>query len=103
IHSTVFCLHCSTEIQGTIQISLSFLENLNKTHEWNLNRILGFLIRIRSCVMCKLSMRDLLVQSIIKKVGIATSLLSCNNVPTVLTVNNHVVRSAITNKILKSL
>ncbi|GAV62731.1 X8 domain-containing protein [Cephalotus follicularis] len=113
IHSVIGSLHFSHEIKVSIQFSLSFLENLNKTHESDLNGILGFLERIGSFVIVQasiyedLSIGDPLVQSIIKKAGIATSLLPCDNVPMVLSVKSHIVHSTtevaeFTNKILKS-
>ncbi|CAK7340436.1 unnamed protein product [Dovyalis caffra] len=102
IHSALNSIRVDNEVKVSVAFSLSFLENLNRTQENDLRRILGFVKRSRSFVIVEISididvelgMKDLFIQSMIQKVTVATSLLSPHDVPIVMTIKSLAIPSA---------
>ncbi|KAL9392916.1 hypothetical protein Peur_012201 [Populus x canadensis] len=102
IHSVLSSFHVDNEVKVSVAFSLSFLENLNRTQEKDLRRILGFIKRTTSFVIVEtsldmdveLGMKDLFIQSMIQKVAVATSLLSPNDAPIVMIIKSLVIPGA---------
>nr|XP_023914210.1 uncharacterized protein LOC112025757 [Quercus suber]POF08443.1 glucan endo-1,3-beta-glucosidase 1 [Quercus suber] len=98
IHSVLCTLHLEIEVRVSVAFPLSILENLNRAYERDLQRIFGFIKKVRSYVIVEagidgqLSMGEEFVQSMIERVTLASSFLP--DVPMVVTIKSPAVPSA---------
>ncbi|KAB2621697.1 glucan endo-1,3-beta-glucosidase 3-like [Pyrus ussuriensis x Pyrus communis] len=96
LHSILTSLPFDRRIKVSVAFSLSFLENLRRGNERDLHSICSFINEVRSVVIeanidKELSMGDKFVRSLIEKAGLAHSVLTCSDVPMVLTIKSPAV------------
>ncbi|KAF1860911.1 hypothetical protein Lal_00000326 [Lupinus albus] len=100
VHSVLNKFHVSNEVKVSVAFPLSFLEKLNASNERELVRILSFIKETKSFVLIEdsidgeLSIGEHFIQSIIKRVTLAASILPSKDVPVVLTIKSRVILSS---------
>ncbi|KAM1160112.1 hypothetical protein ACFX19_033768 [Malus domestica] len=96
LHAVLTSPPFDRRIKVSVAFSLSFLENLRSGNERDLHGICSFINEVRSVVIeanidKELSMGDKFVRSMIEKAGLAHSVLTCSEVPMVLTIKSPAV------------
>nr|KYP71600.1 Glucan endo-1,3-beta-glucosidase 1 [Cajanus cajan] len=96
IHSFLSKLPIRREIKLSVAFPLSFIENLNASHENDLLRIVLFMKKIDSFIMIEDNIEEGLsiVQSVIERATLAAYILPCKDVPVVLTIKSQDVPSS---------
>ncbi|OIW07072.1 hypothetical protein TanjilG_02706 [Lupinus angustifolius] len=100
VHSVLNKFHVGKEVKVSVAFPLSFLEKLNASNERELVRILSFIKETKSFVLIEdsidgeLSIGEHFVQSIIKRVTLAASILPLKDVPVILTIKSNVIPSS---------
>ncbi|XP_050223098.1 glucan endo-1,3-beta-glucosidase 12-like [Mercurialis annua] len=90
ISSVLRDLGFDNEVKVSVAFSLSFLESLDRKQENELNRVLGFIKRLRSFVVVEGSFENS-VESMIKKATLVSSILDCDDVDVVMTLESSIV------------